>query len=123
MRMIMPARCGVIVVPMLLCSIGSTLAAQVDAYDVLSSLIGHSKAELVQRFGQPVDTITTIDGERLIYETLDAGRIGGSGRNTRAGGADDFRQFSRSYSFRCRTEVVIAGGRVRAFNRSGNDCR
>jgi len=121
--MIMPARRGAMVVPMLLFSIGSTLAAQVDAYDVLSSLIGHSKAELVQRFGQPVDTITTIDGERLIYETLDAGRIGGTGRSTRAGGADDFRQFSRSYSFRCRTEVVIARGRVRAFNRSGNDCR
>ena len=50
--------------------------------------------------------------------------IGGvSGRSTRAGGADDLHPFRRSYSFRCKTEVVIAGGHVRAFSRSGNDCR
>jgi len=99
-------------------------SAAPDARDVLSGLIGHGKAELIQRLGPPSDTITTIGGERLIYETLDAGRVGGiSGRNTRAGGPDDFRQFSRTYSFRCKTEVVIADGRVRAFNRTGNDCR
>jgi hypothetical protein len=98
-------------------------AAPPDAYDTLSRLIGHSKAELIQRFGQPVDTVTTIDGERLFYETLDTGRVGGvSGRSTRAGGPGGFGLFPGGYSFRCKTEVVIADGRVRAFNRSGNDC-
>ena len=96
-------------------------AAPPDAYDTLSRLVGHSKAELIQRFGQPADTLTTIDGERLFYETLDVGRAGGvSGRDTRAGGPGGFGRFG--YSFSCKTEVVIADGRVRAFNRSGNDC-
>ena len=98
-------------------------AAQADPYDTLSRLVGHSKAELIQRFGQPADTVTTIDGERLFYETLDTGRVGGiSGRSTRAGGPGGFGLFPGGYSFRCKTEVVIADGRVRAFNRSGNDC-
>ena len=96
-------------------------AAPPDNYDTLSRLVGHSKAELIQRFGHPNDTLTTIDGERLFYETLDAGRVGGvSGRNTRAGGPGGFGLFG--YSFHCKTEVVVADGRVRAFNRSGNDC-
>lgn len=99
-------------------------AAPKDPSGTLSRLVGHSKAELIQRFGQPADAVTTIDGERLFYETSDAGRVGGgSGRTTRAGGPGDFGLFPRSYSFRCKTEVVIADGRVRAFNRSGNDCR
>jgi hypothetical protein len=98
-------------------------AAPEDPSSTLSRLVGHSKAELIQRFGQPADTVATIDGERLFYETLDAGRVGGiSGRNTRAGGPGDFGLFPRTYSFRCKTEVVIADGRVRAFNRTGNDC-
>ena len=98
-------------------------AAPADAYDTLSRLIGHSKAELIQRFGQPADTVKTIEGERLFYETLDTGRVGGvSGRDTRAGGPGGFGLFPGGYSFRCKTEVVIADGRVRAFNRSGNDC-
>ena len=101
----------------------SARAAPADAYDTLSRLIGHSKAELIQRFGPPADVVTTIDGERLFYETLDTGRVGGvSGRNTRAGGPGGFGLFPGGYSFRCKTEVVIADGRVRAFNRSGNDC-
>ncbi len=108
----------------LLLSMWSPVAAQVDPRDALSRLIGHSKAELIQRFGPPSDAITTIDGERLIYETLDAGHVGGvSGQNTRAGGSGDFGLFPRAYSFRCMTEVVIAGGHVRAFNRRGNGCR
>ncbi len=107
-----------------LLAVASPLAAQVDPYSVLSSLVGHSKAELIRRFGQPADVITTIDGERLIYETLDAGRVGGnSGQNTRAGGRGDSTLSLHSYSFHCKTEVVIADGHVRAFNRSGNDCR
>ena len=104
--------------------LASSLAARIDPVDTLSSLVGHSKAELVQRFGPPSNAITTVDGERLIYETLDAGRVGGiSGQNTRAGGPGDFGLFPRTYSFRCRTEVVIADNRVRAFNRSGNGCQ
>ncbi len=102
----------------------SPLAAHADPREVLAGLVGHSKAELIERFGQPSDKIRTVGGERLIYETLDAGRVGGSsGRNTRAGGSGDFGSFPRSYSFRCRTEVVVEEDRVRAFNRSGNDCR
>lgn len=101
----------------------SLVAAQGDSYSLLSSLVGHSEAELIRRFGQPADKITTIDGERLIYETLDAGRAGGrSGQNSRDGDRDDSGLSLRSYAFRCRTEVVIANGHVRAFNRSGNDC-
>ena len=101
----------------------SLLAAERDPYSLLSSLVGHSEAELIRRFGQPADKITTIDGERLIYETLDAGRTGGrSGQNARDGDRDDSGLSLRSYAFRCRTEVVIADGRVRAFKRSGNDC-
>jgi hypothetical protein len=108
---------------LLLLMLPSLLVAQTDAYGVLSSLIGHSVAELIRRFGQPADKITTIDGERLIYETLDAGRTGGrSGQNSRDGNRDDSGLSLRSYAFRCRTEVVIADGHVRAFNRSGNDC-
>lgn len=108
---------------LLLLALPSLLAAQGDPYSVLSSLIGHSEAELIRRFGQPADKITTIDGERLIYETLDAGRSGGrSGQNARDGDRDDSGLSLRSYAFRCRTEVVIADGRMRAFNRSGNDC-
>ncbi len=113
--------CGALVALMLL-SPPVTVAPE-DPARALSRLIGHSKAELIQRFGQPADTVATIDGERLFYETLDTGRVGGmSGRNTRAGGPGDFGLFPRTYSFRCRTEVVIANGRVRAFNRAGNDC-
>ena len=98
-------------------------AAPPDVYDTLSRLVGHSKAELIQRFGQPNDTVTTIDGERLFYQTLDTGRVGGvSGRSTRAGGPGGFGLFPGGYSFRCKTEVVIADGHVRAFNRSGNGC-
>ncbi len=97
--------------------------AQADIRAVLSGLVGRSKAEVIGRLGPPYDTVTTLDGERLLYETLDAGRIGGrSGQDTRAGGTGGG-PFPRSYTFRCRTEVVIRDGRVAAFNRSGNDCR
>lgn len=99
-------------------------AAPEDPYGTLSRLVGHSKAELIQRFGQPADAVATIDGERLFFETLDTGRVGGiSGRNTRAGGPGGFGLFPGGHAFRCRTEVVIADGRVWAFNRGGNGCR
>ena len=115
------AACGA---PVALLLSASAWAAPEDAYGTLSRLVGHSKAELIQRFGPPTDALTTVDGERLFYETLDTGRFGGtSGRSTRAGGPGGFGLFPGGYSFRCRTEVVVADGRVRAFNRSGNDCR
>ena len=104
--------------------LASLSAAHGDTLTVLSGLVGRSKAELVQRLGPPSDTVTTIDGERLFYETLDAGQIGGrSGQDTRAGDTTGIGSFSHTYSFRCRTEVVVRNGRVAAFNRSGNDCR
>ena len=99
--------------------------ARADATrEVLSALVGRSKAEVVRRLGPPGDTVTTVDGERLFYETLDAGRIGGrGGGDTRANSPSGIGALRGSYAFRCRTEVVIRDGRVAAFNRSGNDCR
>ena len=71
-------------------------SAQADTRAVLSGLIGRSKAEVI-------------------------GRISGrSGQDTRAGGTSGG-PVPHSYSFRCRTEVVIRDGQVAAFNRSGND--
>ncbi len=98
-------------------------AARGDTREVLSGLVGRSKAEVIRRLGPPSDAVTTIDGERLFYETLDAGRIGGrSGQETRANEPSRLGPFPRTYSFHCKTEVVIRDGRVQAFNRSGNDC-
>ena len=98
-------------------------AGQIRTREALSALVGHSRAELIQRFGPPSDAVTTVDGERLFYETLDAGQVGPrAALSTRAGGPGDVGPFPRTYSFRCRTEVVIRDGRVQAFNRSGNDC-
>ena len=98
-------------------------AAQADTRAVLSGLVGRSKADVVQRLGPPSDTVTTVDGERLFYETLDAGLVNGrSGQETRANEPRGVGLFPRTYSFRCRTEIVIRDGRVQAFNRSGNDC-
>ncbi len=108
----------------LLLAASSPLAAHGDSRSVLSGLVGRSKAELIQRFGFPSDAATDVGGERLIYDTLDSGQVGGrSGRGTRAGGLGDIGPYPRTYSFRCRTEVAIRDGRVQAFNRSGNDCR
>ena len=98
-------------------------SARGDTREVLSGLVGRSKADVIRRLGPPSDAVTTVDGERLFYETLDAGRIGDrSGQATRANEPGRLGPFPRSYSFRCRTEVVIRDGRVQAFNRSGNDC-
>ena len=66
--------------------------AQADTRAVLSGLIGRSKAEVIERIS------------------------GRSGQDMRAGGTGGG-PFTRSYSFRCRTEVVIQDGRVTAFNR------
>ena len=108
----------------LLLSAASPSAAHDDARATLAGLVGRSKAEVIQRLGPPSDALTTIDGERLLYETLDAGQLGDrSGQNTRAGDSVGVGPYSRTYSFRCTTEVVIRNGRVAAFNRSGNDCR
>lgn len=99
-------------------------AGRDDTRATLSGLVGRTKAEAIRRLGPPSDSAKTVDGERLFYETLDAGRVGGrSGQDTRAGGRGDGGPFPRTYSFRCRTELVIRDNRVQAFNRSGNDCR
>lgn len=100
------------------------VAARADLRDALAALVGHPKADLIRRFGQPGETVTTVDGERLLYETLDAGFVGaGSGLNTRAGGPSDVGPWPRAYSFPCRTEVVVRDGLVQAFNRRGTGCR
>ena len=115
------AACGLLA---LLLATVSVPAARGDTREVLSGLVGRSKAEVIRRLGPPSDAVTTIDGERLFYETLDAGRIGDrSGQETRANEPSRLGPFPRTYSFRCKTEVVIRDGRVQAFNRSGNDCR
>lgn len=97
-------------------------AAHADPQATLSALVGRTKAEVVQRLGPPSDASPAVDGERLFYETLDAGQVGGrAGQDTRAGGGGSG-PFPRAYAFRCRTEVVIRDGRMTAFNRTGNDC-
>ena len=112
--------CGLLV---LLLAAVSVPAARGDTREVLSGLVGRSKAEVIRRLGPPSDAVTTIDGERLFYETLDAGRIGDrSGQATRANEPSRLGPSFRTYSFHCKTEVVIRDGRVQAFNRNGNDC-
>ena len=94
-----------------------------DTRAELAAMVGHSKAELIQRFGYPSDVVKTVDGEFLTYDSIDAGRVDGrDGQRTRAGWEDDARPYARSYSFRCTTHVVIRNGTVQAFNRNGNDC-
>lgn len=95
-----------------------------DTRSVLIGLIGRSKADVIARLGPPTDTQTTVNGERLTYERLDATRpYGNSGGNTRAGGPDDGPLGPRIASFRCDTTVVIRDGIVQAFDRQGNNCR
>ena len=99
------------------------VAAHAGVRDVLAALVGHPKADLIRRFGEPGETVTTVDGERLLYETLDAGFVGArSGEHTRAGGPGDIGPWPRAYSFPCRTEVVVRDGLVQAFNRRGTGC-
>ena len=114
-------RCGV--------SAGLLVAAAIaqarpsDLRDVLAGLVGHSKTDLIARIGQPVETITTVDGERLLYESLDAGNFSGrGGANLRADRSGDGNLSLGSYAFRCTTEVVIRDARVAAFNSRGNGC-
>ncbi len=96
--------------------------ADLDTRAALEHLMGRSKADVVRTLGPRGDTVNTVDGQRLFYEKIDAGRIGaraGQGARDDSGGTG---LSSRDYSFRCRTEVVIRDGKVAAFNRSGNDC-
>ncbi len=97
-------------------------AADIDTRAALERLMGRSKADVIRSLGPPGDTINTVDGQRLLYEKIDAGRIGaraGQGSRDDSGGTG---LSTRDYSFRCRTEIVIRDGKVTAFNRSGNDC-
>ncbi len=100
------------------------LIAAGDTRSVLVGLVGHSKADVIARLGPPTGTQTTVNGERLTYERLDAFRpYGVSGGNTRAGGPYDGPFSPRIASFRCDTTVVIRDGVMQAFGREGNDCR
>ena len=122
---IRPAACGLLALLLAAAPVlaAPVLAAPGDTRAVLSGLVGRSKADVIQRLGPPSDTVTTVDGERLFYETLDAGLVNGrSGQETRANEPRGVGLFPRTYSFRCKTEIVIRDGRVQAFNRSGNDC-
>ena len=93
-----------------------------DQREVLESLMGHTTAEIVQRLGPPGERRIAIDGERLFYDRLDAGRFGGRAGSDARDRSGDAGLSLRDYEFRCRTEIVIRNGRMQAFNRTGNDC-
>lgn len=100
-------------------------AAPPSTRSVLVGLTGHSKADVIARLGPPTDTQTTVDGERLTYEQLDASRAYGgvSGGNTRAGGPYDGPLSPRIASFKCNTILVFRDGVLQAFDRVGNGCQ
>lgn len=77
----------------------------------LSDLVGRPEAELIRRLGPPVH-VSELQGVRtLTYEARDVTRLRGS-----------FAIPPRTASFRCDTVVVVAEGRVRAFDSRGNGC-
>ena len=77
----------------------------------LSALVGRPEAELVRRLGPPVH-VSGLQGVRtLTYEARDVTRLRGLGAIR-----------PRTASFRCDTVVVVAEGRVRAFDSRGNGC-
>lgn len=92
------------------------LAACVDerlgpARAELSDLVGRPEAELVRRLGPPAH-VSELQGVRtLTYEERDVTRLRGLGAIP-----------PRTASFRCDTVVVVAEGRVRAFDLRGNGC-
>ena len=107
---------------LILVGLTAVAQAQVDPRVVLQGLIGHSEADVIKRLGPPGDRSITVDGKRLFYETIDAGRFGGrAGDDARDTGGDSGLSI-RDYSFHCHTEVVIRDGRMTAYNRTGNDC-
>jgi hypothetical protein len=96
--------------------------AHSDQRQVLENLMGHTTAEVVQRLGPPGERRIAIDGERLFYDRLDAGRFGGRAGSDARDTSGNTGLSLRDYEFRCRTEIVIRNGRMQAFNRTGNDC-
>lgn len=77
----------------------------------LSALVGRPEAELVRRLGPPAQ-VSELQGVRtLTYEERDVTRLRGLSAIP-----------PRTASFRCDTVVVVAQGRVRAFDSRGNGC-
>ena len=77
----------------------------------LSGLVGRPEAELIRRLGPPVH-VSELQGVRtLTYEARDVTWLRGLGAIR-----------PRTASFRCDTVVVVAEGRVRAFDSRGNGC-
>lgn len=77
----------------------------------LSALVGRPEAELIRRLGPPVH-VSELQGVRtLTYEERDVTWLRGLGAIR-----------PRTASFRCDTVVVVAEGRVRAFDLRGNGC-
>ncbi len=99
------------------------IAARADQRSVLDALIGRPKADVIARLGPPSDRRIDVDGERLFYERIDAGRFGGSAGQGGRDGSYGSGLSLHDYDFRCRVEVVIRDGRVQAYNRAGSDCR
>ncbi len=90
---------------------------------MLTNLVGHSKADVLRRLGPPTDRSITVDGERLFYERIDAGRFGGRAGQGARDDSGNTGLSLRDYDFRCHIEIVIRAGRMQAFNRTGSDCR
>ena len=98
-------------------------AAESDQWAILANLVGHTKAEVIRRLGPPNDRSITVDGERLFYERIDAGRFGARAGQGARDDSGDTGLSLRDYDFRCHVEIVIRNDRMEAFNRTGNDCR
>ena len=96
--------------------------AGTDQRALLEGLVGRPEAEVIRRLGPPTDRKVTLDGERLFYQTIDAGRFGATAGQGARDDSGNTGLSLRDYSFRCQVEVVIRDGRMAAFNRTGNDC-
>ena len=96
--------------------------AQAQQWAVLAGLVGHTKAEVLRRLGPPGDRSITVDGERLFYDRIDAGRFGAQAGQGARDDSGNTGLSLRDYDFRCHTEVVIRNNVMTAFNQTGNDC-
>jgi hypothetical protein len=83
-----------------------------------------SKAELVQRLGQPDASSGNTSQEFLVYDNLDARYVNASSGYRYDN--DDHYGFGRPPAiaeFKCKTTFVIEDRRVRAYDLTGNGCR
>jgi hypothetical protein len=89
----------------------------------LSKWVGISEAELIRGLGQPDASSGDVSQKFLVYSNVDARYV-----NPSAGYHYDY---GYHYSlgrppaiaeFNCKTTFVIANGRVRAFDLTGNGC-